>query len=236
MQFAVCFALLVVISLGLAIQLGPLSLAGIAGILTAMGFIGPTLAYGSSRPGIIAKNPSGDHPGWAQLVHGSYLTLCRASSILARLRGHDPWNLVAPGVLLGARPLAREVSVLLDREGVGAVLDLTCELVDSARLRKRTTYLCLPTLDGTPPSQDHLEAGVAFVEAHRTRHAVYVHCAVGRGRSVTLLAAWMLATGRAESVDEAEVFLVEKRPAVRLHETQKAAVQAWWENRSTKAE
>ena len=235
MRFAACFALLAAISTVLAIQLGPTSLAGAAGLLTAMGFIGPTFAYGASRPGIIGKNPAGDHPGWAQLVHGSYLALCRASSILARLRGQDPWNLVAPGVLLGARPLAREVSVLLDREGVGAVLDLTCELVISARLRKRTTYRCLPTLDGTPPSREALEAGVAFVEKHRTQHAVYVHCAVGRGRSATLLAAWLLATGRADSVDAAEQQLHAKRSAVRLHATQKAALEAWWQDRPSPA-
>ncbi len=232
MRFAVCFALLVALSLGLALRFGPLSLAGFAGCLTAMGFIGPTLAYGTSRPGVIGKDPAGNHPGWAQFLHGSYLALCRTSSILARLRGDDPWNRVAPGVLLGARPLAREVPVLLEQEGVGAVVDLTCELVVSARLRRRTTYLCLPTLDGTPPSEADLEAGVAFVEAHRTRHTVYVHCAVGRGRSATLMTAWMLATGRADSVERAERQLHDQRPAVRLHPSQRAALRAWWENRA----
>lgn len=232
MRFAVFFFALALAIAVVAVRFGPTSVAGLAGLITASGLLGAALAYATGRPSIIGKRPDGEHSGWAQLVHASYLAVCRASAILGRLRGDDPWNTVEPGVLLGARPLVREARVLLEREAVGAVLDLTCEQVVPKRLRTRARYLCLPTLDGTPPSPAHLDAGVAFVEAERAQHAVYVHCAVGRGRSATLLAAWMLHTGRASDVAEAEALLREKRPGVRLHPTQRAAVQAWWSARS----
>ncbi|HCH62032.1 MAG TPA: hypothetical protein DFR83_04450, partial [Deltaproteobacteria bacterium] len=215
-----------------AVRLGPLTVPGVAGFITALGLVGPTVAYATARPGIIGKQRDGEHPLWSQLLHASYLALCRTTSIVSRLRGDDPWNRVAPGVLLGARPMVREASVLLDEEHVGAVLDLTCELVVPARLRKRARYLCLPTLDGTPPSQVNLDAGVDFVDAERGKHTVYVHCAVGRGRSATLLSAWMLHAGLADDVETAEALLRQERPSVRLHPTQREAVRAWWSQRS----
>ena len=73
---------------------------------------------------------------------------------------------------------------------------------------------------------------MAFVEAERAKHTVYVHCAVGRGRSATLLAAWMLQVGLADDVESAEELLCQKRPSVRLHPTQREAVRAWWSQRS----
>jgi diacylglycerol kinase (ATP) len=232
MRFAVFFAALAAVFAVLAVQLGPLTLPGAAGLLTALGLVGPTVAYALGRPALLGKSRDGVHPGWAQFLHGSYFGLCRASATLARLRGQDAWNTVTDGVLLGARPLPKEVPRLLEQERVGAVLDLTCELVDSAALRKKTTYLCLPVLDGTPPSEEQLTEGVAFIEHHRSQHPVYVHCAVGRGRSATMVAAWALHAGLADSVDSAEAWMQENRPGARLHPTQKAAVQQWWASKA----
>ena len=231
MRFAVFFGALAAVFVWLAVQLGLPSFGGVAGLLTAMGLMGPTVAYGLGKPGVIGKQPDGTHPGWAQFVHGSYLGLCRFSAAMARLRGLKPWNDVGDGIVLGARPMPREVGTLLDDHGVGAVVDLTCELVDPARLRKNTVFLCLPTLDGTPLTAEQLSRGVDFIDAQRGQHAVYVHCAVGRGRSATLVVAWALAAGKADSVEAAEAWLKERRPAVRLGASQKAAVAAWWARR-----
>lgn len=228
MRFAVFFASLSALFMWLAVRLGPASIGGVAGLVTALGLVGATVAYALGRPQLLGKQEDGTRAGWASLVHGSYLGLCRFSSTAARFRGDDPWNSVEPGILLGACPIAREAGTLLDKEGVGAVLDLTCELEVPPRLRKNAAYLCLPVLDGTPPTADQLTAGVDFIEHHRGGGAVYVHCAVGRGRSATMLAAWLLAVGDAESVAAAEAQLQAKRPTVRLHHAQKAAVESWW--------
>jgi len=231
-RFALFFAGLCAGTVWLSLQLGPTTLGGLAGFLTALGLVGPTLAYASGRPGLLGKSPAGSHPGWAQFLHGTYFGICRFTSTFARLRGDDTWNVVEPGVLLGARPQSGEVTALLDDACVGAVVDLTCELVDPARLRKRTQYLCLPVLDGTPPTSEQLTAGVDFIEQHRGDKAVYVHCAVGRGRSATLLVAWSLRVGLATTIDEAEKRLQQARPSVRLHPTQKAGLQRWWAEQS----
>lgn len=231
MRFAVLFSLLAAACVWLASGLGLGSPGGVAGMLCALGLVGPSLAYASGRPEIIGKTAEGTHPGWAQFLHGSYLGFCRASAMWARMRGVAPWSRVQPELLLGARPLPGEVGVLLAEEGVGAVLDLTCELVDPARLRRQTAYLCLPVLDGTPPSASQLTTGVDFLAAHCAQTTVLVHCAVGRGRSATLVVAWLVHTGRAASVDEAERQLQSERPCVRLHPAQKAAVHAWLDAR-----
>ena len=232
MRFALFFAGLSAVFTVLAVQLGPLTLAGGAGLLTAVGFVGPAVAYATGRPQLLGKSEAGRQAGWAQLVHGSYLGLCRLSWTLARARGGDAWNAVTPTVLIGARPTRAEAERLLSTAKVGAVLDLTCELVVPARLRSRTTYLCLPVLDVTAPSPAQLDRAVAFVSAEQARHPVYVHCAVGRGRSATVLVAWALADGRAVTVDDAEAYVRAARPVVRLRLPQRAAVAAWWARRT----
>jgi protein-tyrosine phosphatase len=50
---------------------------------------------------------------------------------------------------------------------------------------------------------------------------VYVHCAAGHGRSAMFVAALLLASGRLASVSEAEAFMREKRPEVRLSSSQR---------------
>ena len=60
------------------------------------------------------------------------------------------------------------------------------------------------------------------LEVARRRERTYVHCAVGHGRSAALVAAVLLARGRAASVDEAEAQMRQKRPRVGLGPSQKA--------------
>lgn len=56
---------------------------------------------------------------------------------------------------------------------------------------------------------------------------VLVHCAHGHGRSATVLAAILIADGRAAGVAEAEALMQAQRPRVRLNRRQRAALLAW---------
>ena len=109
-----------------------------------------------------------------------------------------PWHEVAPGLLVGRLLTRREARQAVD-DGVVAVLDLTAEFAESPRFL-RLPYLNLPVLDLTAPSPAELHRAVRFVETHRRRGKVYVHCALGYGRSACVAAACLLATGEADGV------------------------------------
>jgi protein-tyrosine phosphatase len=57
-------------------------------------------------------------------------------------------------------------------------------------------YLFLPTVDDTPPTIAQLCQGVRFIHQEiDSGGEVYVHCMLGVGRSVTMVAAYFVATG-----------------------------------------
>ncbi|MFM7100239.1 MAG: dual specificity protein phosphatase family protein, partial [Verrucomicrobiota bacterium] len=56
---------------------------------------------------------------------------------------------------------------------------------------------------------------------------VYVHCAAGRGRSALVVAAFLLAEQRVETVGEAVEFLQRIRPEVLLVDGQRARLEEY---------
>lgn len=71
----------------------------------------------------------------------------------------------------------------------------------------------LPTQDQHPPSIEHLQEGVAFIDQTvKGGGKVYVHCAAGVGRSPTLVAAYFITQGMttAEAIDH----ILEYRPII----------------------
>ncbi len=121
-----------------------------------------------------------------------------------------PWHAVAPGLLVG-RILSRREARALAGEGVVAVLDLTAEFPECPDLL-RLPYLNLPVLDLTAPNPATLSRAVRFVETHRRRGPVYVHCALGYGRSACVAAAVLLASGEAGGVAAAVHTVRQARP------------------------
>lgn len=189
---------------------------GLSGLLLAA-------AYAAGAPGLAGKRPDGRLAAWSWLLLLPYHALSWTSLLLGRaLGGEAPCHEVAPGVWLGGRLLGREVAAL---DGVRAVLDLTCELPEHPALRARG-YRCLPVLDALPPPPPLLREAVAWLEARRVEGPVYVHCALGHGRSATVVAAWLVATGRAPDAAAATTALRRVRPGVRLGAHQRVAIDA----------
>ena len=54
-------------------------------------------------------------------------------------------------------------------------------------------YCYLPVIDDTAPTENELTEGVKFIQnSILNNEKVYVHCAAGVGRSVTIVAAWLI--------------------------------------------
>ena len=118
-------------------------------------------------------------------------------------------GLIADGVWLGRLPDSRAMQA----GGFRALLDLTAELPAP---KGDWAYMQIPLLDLVPPDSARLEEAAAAIEALRQHGPVLVCCALGYSRSASAVAAWLLATGRASSVDGALAILQQARPRVVL--------------------
>ncbi len=85
-------------------------------------------------------------------------------------------------------------------------------------------YLWLPTKDHYPPTKKQLKVGVAFIkELVKNKIKCYVHCKQGHGRSVTLVAAYLIDKGM--SIDETLSFIKKRRPAIHPNKRQIEALK-----------
>jgi protein-tyrosine phosphatase len=137
-------------------------------------------------------------------------------------RKHAQASEVAGGVSIGRIPGDGE----LERSHFGAIVDLTAEL-SCARPGERF-YRSISVLDLTIPDAEVLRQAAAAIEEARQHGPVLVCCALGFSRSAAAVAAWLLWTKRAASVDEALAMIRKARPAIVLsgrHATALAALQ-----------
>lgn len=171
-------------------------------------------AYAGLGPGIFGKRTNGTLAWWAMLALLPYLVLNWLVWFLTRFTSEDCWNRVVPGIYLGRRAYARELPA-----DISLVVDLTAEFPEPAGVRRGRTYLTLPTLDDCPPDENAFRELVAKVVAWPG--SAYIHCALGHGRSATIVAAVLLARGLAQDINAAEQLLRQARPGIRLKSRQK---------------
>jgi protein-tyrosine phosphatase len=155
-----------------------------------------------------------------------WLALRRVSSAI---RPDCEWRTwITETVLLGGFLLPSDVAGLV-RDGVRAVVNVSCELVDpTAALRAaRIDYLRVPCWDTRAPTLDDAERGVRFVARHvGLGLPVYVHCASGVGRSVALAICY-LAAYEGFAIEEAERHVMALRPRVAMRPVQRRFIESF---------
>lgn len=181
-------------------------------------------AYGSGRARAFLKEPDGRLPLASWVMFWPYFLYNHVVFALWRFLSREPaWAEIAPGVYLGRRLCGDEAAKAAHLEPM-AVLDLTAEFGEPPFLRDRPEYLCLPVLDMTAPKPKTLQRALDFIDWHAGQRAVYVHCALGHGRSAVVALAWLLRAGKYASFDQAYAALRSQRPGIRLNRAQKRAV------------
>ena len=144
---------------------------------------------------------------------------------------HRWFDEITPNIWLGGAPLyPRDYDTLLEA-GIDAVINIRAERHDDVELYERhgIDYLQLKVLDLFIPADDILDEGVAFIHKHvEEDRIVLVHCAKGRGRSVTLLAAYLMRY-KGMSFTEVDTLLREKRPLSNLQYPHQRALEKWME-------
>lgn len=214
--------LLGVLALGQQVPPGPWRWGNHA---VALGLVGVALAYLFASPAPLGRRRDGAWHLWALPINWfNFAALELAWRLWRRLTSEDPWNEVAPGLYVGRR-LIEPDRTSFEAAGPWAVLDCTAELREPPVLKEQAAWLAIPTLDGFPPTQEHLQEASAWLGEQAARgHTLYVHCAVGHGRSATAAAAYLLQSGAFDDVDACLAAMKERRRWIHLRPVQRQAL------------
>jgi len=146
-----------------------------------------------------------------------------------RIQRHRWFDEITPQLWLGGAPhYPRDYDFLLEA-GIDAVVNIRAERHDDVDVYERhgIDYLQLKVLDILVPPPEILSEGVAFIHRHvQAGNVVLVHCAKGRGRSVTLLAAYFMYHD-GMSFEEVDDMLREKRPLSNLQSRHRTVLTEW---------
>jgi hypothetical protein len=123
---------------------------------------------------------------------------------------------VAPNLFLGRRLTDREA----EAGGWASVLDLAAEFPALPWEQTCSAYRSLPVLDAAAPSEEELRQAALWIAEAVKAGPVYVHCALGHGRSACVIVAYLLSIGEIGTVDEGAQRLQSMRPGVQLSPAQ----------------
>ncbi|HEY8669038.1 MAG TPA: dual specificity protein phosphatase family protein [Tepidisphaeraceae bacterium] len=159
----------------------------------------------------IFRKRQGVIPFTTRIILGPYLL----AAVLWRIRytrRRPFWCSITSNVWAGRFLCSSEAKQLV-ASGVTAVLDLTAEYNEPGAFRA-LRYLNVPILDSTAPAPDQVAECVAFIDAQAQHGIVYVHCALGYTRTTAIVAAWMVKTKVAQTLEQAIEKIQCLRPVV----------------------
>ena len=143
--------------------------------------------------------------------------------------GHIWFSQVTPTLWLGGAPTYRRDFDEILRLGISAVVDIRAERVtDTAFMDAHDiAHRQYRVPDVTVPSEDVLTDAVDWIAAQVLEgRVVLIHCAKGRGRSATVLAAYLMDV-EGMSFAEVDTLLTTKRPLVKLQARHRRVLESW---------
>ena len=214
LTFLVLAAACVVVSLAVWDSVG---WALVLPLYSALSFGLLAAAYAGAGPRLLLKRATGHRSIFGWLLFAPYFLLNAVTFGLYRLLSRESaYVQVAHNLFFGRRLSAREA----EAEAWVGILDLAGEFPAAWWSRSRPGYRSLPVLDATAPSEEELRSAVAWVAEAAAAGPVYVHCALGHGRSACVAIAYLLSVGAVSTVAEGVQLLRSLRPGVRLHPPQ----------------
>ncbi|WP_153448244.1 diacylglycerol kinase family protein [Vibrio algicola] len=187
-----------------------------------------SIAYLCNFPHLFRKKPNGVIPNGIQLVLAPFLIGVHYYNYWAR--HHDsvaPIQRIDPQLYLARRLFSKDLEEL-KAQGISSILDMTAEFhgLESRKAEKDFHYFNLPVLDHKVPSKRQLLKALDWMDVQlASSRKVVVHCALGRGRSVFVLAAYLLRRYPQLSIDEVMKKIKNIRNTANLNKEQMTMLQ-----------
>lgn len=165
------------------------------------------------------------------------------SVVRHRLQGENwPWwNKLDDDIIVGALPLQKHkpMQELLSQHisGVLSVVEPEELEVQSRYIKPMGPrywkgiphqYLNIP--DYQPIEVQQIEKGIAFIESHRKKGPVYVHCKAGRGRSIVIAACYLLKKHHHWTPEDALHYIATKRPHIAPNTAQINSIKTYYKH------
>lgn len=180
-------------------------------------------AYLFDKPSIFRKRVDGSIPSYISWILFPFLLGAQLYNSWARRNDSvPPIQEIAPNLYLACRLFPSDVNYLKDI-GVKGILDATSEFsgLNWSAADDNLAYLNVPILDHHAPHTHDLKQAISWIHNQVVNdRPVVVHCALGRGRSVLIMAAYLLASNLCDDLDEALHFINNTRGTAKLNSKQ----------------
>jgi len=188
-----------------------------------------SIAYLFDIHSIFRKNSDGKIAWWIRWAFIPFLQGVRAYNYWARK--HDstpPIQKITDNLYLSRRLLTSDLEYLKS-QNIDCIVDTTAEFagLESAMTDKHFDYLTIPVLDHKAPSLHKLRHALNWIDTQLSQsRSVVVHCALGRGRSVFVMAAYLLSQDSSLNVDQALAKIHSIRQSANLNKKQRKILTA----------
>ncbi|MCI4624786.1 MAG: dual specificity protein phosphatase family protein [Candidatus Magnetoovum sp. WYHC-5] len=190
-------------------------------------FIGFGLGSGIFGAKTFQKRKNGTLTLISYLIYWPYLVVDYIILYIIRVvRKENVYDEILSGLYLGGRLWLFDKKDPLIKK-IDYVLDLTSEFTEPFFFRNKAGYLCIPLIDHHAPTLDELTYGVTWLVEQHKKGYVYVHCAMGHGRSAIFVVAYVMFVNRLNSVEHAIEFVKTKRPVIRLNKKQIEVIEKY---------
>src|SRR6056297_1287328 len=185
-------------------------------------------AYLFDIPTIFRKSENGQISRWIRWAFIPFLFGVKLyNTLVLRNDTVAPIQKITSGLYLSRRLLSRDLEELKSKE-ISCFVDVKAEFagLEGALNNGGFQYLTIPVLDHKTPSLDELRHGLNWIDTQRSLgRSVVIHCALGRGRSVFVMAAYLLSKDSTLTVQEALKSINDIRPTANLNSTQLKALE-----------
>lgn len=184
------------------------------------------VAYMTNQPKIFRKRADGSIPTLIRVLFYPFMLGAQFYNYIEKRkdskRDRHYIHHIQDDVYLASR-LSVEEAMTLDEYEIKAVLDVTAEFdaLDWSSRYLDIDYLNIPILDHRSPTPQQLRQALNWMDTQRRQgKAVMVHCALGRGRSLFCVAAYLLAKNPDTSVRDILKSITDIRHQAGLNKSQ----------------
>ncbi|WP_445775923.1 diacylglycerol kinase family protein [Shewanella sp.] len=189
-------------------------------------------AYWFNSAGVFRKSQDGSIPWYISWSFVPFLMGCQAYNAWARKHDKVPAiQQIDKQLYLACRLFPNDVEQL-KREKIGAILDVTAEFdaLEWTLVDENIEYLNIPVLDHSVPTVAQVNQAVNWLHNQvRKGNNVVVHCALGRGRSVLMLAAYLVCRDKQRQFSDVLKSINDIRQTARLNKWQLTGVETMYQ-------